>query len=69
METVSSHGLMAELTKVRTSMTRKKDTELLLGPMDVLTLAHGLTESRMVLEPIPQQLENQNRASGEKESV
>ena len=69
MEMVYSLGLMAELTKERTSRIKKKDTALLLGPMAVSTLAHGLTASRMVWEPIPQQLENQNRVSGGKESV
>lgn len=69
METVYSLGLTAELTKEHTSMIKKKDTALLPGPMAVSTLAHGLTASRMVWEPIPQQLENQNRVSGEKESV
>lgn len=69
METVSSLGLMDELTKGRTWMTRKKDTALLLGPMVVSMLAHGLTVSRTAWVPIPPQLENQNKASGGKESV
>lgn len=69
MEMVYSPGLMAELTRERTSRTKKRDTALLLGPMAVSMLAHGLTASRMVWEPIPQQLENQNRVSGGKESV
>lgn len=64
-----SNGPMVDVTRVSTSMIRKKDKVSFIGQMDASTTASGSMANKTVLENTQQLQTRPRRAGGKKESV